>query len=151
MGITVNDVSGIGAVANLATDLVDRIFPDKVAQASERSAYLLKAEELDNQINAGQAAIDLEEAKSNSFFVSGARPFIMWTCGVIFAYHFMLLPLIMFGVTAYNSYHGTTTTLTLPTFDIGMVKDTLFGLLGIYGTQRTVEKMGDKGHLPWQQ
>lgn len=144
MGLSVNDVTGIGAVATLATDLVDRIFPDKVAQAQQREEYLLKAQELDEQISQGQEAIDQAEASNSSFFVAGARPFIMWICGTAFAYHLIMQPLLTYGMAIFGH------TFPLPVFDSAMLSNVLMGMLGL-GSLRTFEKVSDKGQLPWQQ
>jgi len=138
------DITGIGAVATLATDLVDKIFPDKVAQAKEREAYLLQAQTLDDQLAIGQAAIDQVEAANNNLFVSGWRPFVGWCCGIAFAYHLILQPLAAFVMA--NTGH----VVSLPDFDTSTLTTTLMGILGL-GVMRTGEKMGEKGHLPWQQ
>ena len=143
MGLSINDVSGIGAVATLATDLVDRLFPDKIAQAKEREEYLLQAQTLDNQLAQGQAAIDQAEASNANLFVAGWRPFIGWTCGTAFAYHLVIQPIISFGMSA------TGHPVTLPEFDTSTLTTTLMGMLGL-GTLRTFEKVSDKGQLPWQ-
>ena len=42
--------TGIGAVAGLAQDLIDRAFPDKEKQAEERAQYMLQATQLDDQL-----------------------------------------------------------------------------------------------------
>lgn len=142
MGIL--DVTGIGPVAVLAQDVIDKIFPDKEAQAKERSDYMLKAQELDNQLAQGQLAINQAEAANNSVFVSGWRPFVGWTCGVAFAYNFVVLPFMLFWATKYGiDMKG------LPALDTASLLSVLFGMLGMAGL-RTTEKMGDKGHLPWQ-
>lgn len=142
MGLSVNDVTGIGAVSDFLKDVADKIWPDP----AERDQYLLKAQELDAQMAAGQAAIDVAEAQSNSAFARNWRPFLGWGCVVIFLYHFLIVPIIYF----YLSLEGIVLAVPLPAFDIQTVKDVLEGILGLYGTQRTFEKMGEKGHLPWQ-
>ncbi len=142
MGLSVNDVTGIGAVATLATDIIDRAFPDKIAQAKERADYLEKAQELDNQLATGQMAIDQAEATSSSMFVAGARPFIMWVCGIGFAYHVILQPLLTYFMAIYGH------SFPLPEFDSAMLQTTMDGMLGL-GFLRTYEKVSDKGQLPW--
>lgn len=143
MGLTVNDVSGIGAVANLATDLIDRLFPDKIAQAKEREEYLIKAQELDNQLAQGQMAIDQAEAANSSLFVAGWRPCIGWCCAGAFAYHLIIQPLLTYSMAVFGY------SFPLPVFDDTLLSTILMGMLGL-GTMRTVEKLGDSGHLPWQ-
>lgn len=140
MGLTVNDVSGIGAVSNLIKDVADKIWPDP----AKRAEALLKAQELDNQLAQGQMAIDQAEASNSSMFIAGARPFIMWVCGFAFAYHLILQPLLTYLMAIFGY------SFPLPIFDSSMLNSVLMGMLGLGGL-RSVEKLGDKGHLPWQQ
>ena len=85
-----------GPVAGLLNNVIDKIFPDKDAQAAQRAELLLKAQEIDAELAKGQLAINQAEASSNRLFVAGWRPFIGWVCGVAFAYHFILQPIIAF-------------------------------------------------------
>lgn len=135
----------VGPAVSLIQDLVDRLFPDKVAQAKEREEFLLKAQELDTQLATAQAAINQAEASNNSIFVAGWRPFIGWVCGSAFAYNFVALPFMLFIATTKG-----VDMKALPTLDTGSLISVLMGMLGL-GTLRSVEKMGEKGHLPWQQ
>ena len=140
MGLSATDVTGIGAVANLVQDVADKIWPDPAAKA----AAMLQVQQLDNQLAAGQAAIDQAEAANNSLFVAGWRPFVGWACGLAFAYHMIIQPLASYVLAVKGIVY------TMPMFDDNMLSQTLFGLLGL-GAMRTVEQMGTKGHLPWQQ
>jgi hypothetical protein len=133
-----------GPVAALMADLIDRIFPDKDKQAQQRSELLLKAQSIDAQLAQGQLAVNRQEATNGNLFVAGWRPFIGWVCGSAFAYHFLLQPVIIL-IASLTGAHPQ-----LPVFDISALSTVLMGMLGL-GTLRTAEKMGDKGHLPWQQ
>lgn len=133
------DITGIGAVSSLIKDVADKIWPDPAIRAQ----YLLKAQELDNQLMAGQLAINQSEATNENLFVAGWRPFIGWVCGLAFAYHFILQPAVTYGVAIYGHK------IELPVFDMRTLDEVLMGMLG-FGALRTGEKMGDKGHLPWQ-
>src|SRR5438105_4465702 len=93
MGLSVNDVSGIGEVSSFLKDIADKVWPDP----AERDQYLLKAQELDNQLALAQAAINQAEATNSSLFVSGWRPFIGWVCGGAFAYHMIFQPLLTYS------------------------------------------------------
>lgn len=140
MGLSVNDVSGIGAVSDFLKDIADKIWPDPTIRAQ----YLEKAQELDNQLATAQAAIDQAEASNNSFFIAGWRPCVGWCCAAAFAYHLILQPLLTYLMAIFGH------TFPLPTFDSGLLTTILMGMLGL-GTLRTVEKMSDKGQLlPWQ-
>lgn len=139
MGLSVNDVGGIGAVSDFLKDIADKIWPDPAI----RDQYLEKAQELDNQLATGQLAINQAEAANNNLFVSGWRPFVGWVCGTAFAYHYVIEPFAMFLITCQRG------ACIQPAFDMQTLSTVLMGMLGL-GAIRGVEKMGDKGHLPWQ-
>jgi hypothetical protein len=127
-------ITGIGEIASLAEDLVDKAFPDKEKQAEARAKYLLQAQELDNQLALAQIAVDEKEAGSNSIFVAGARPFIEWGCGFALIYHLILQPAIAFGAALHGTHY------IMPTFDISTLKDILMTLLGFGTLHGAVEK-----------
>ena len=81
-----------------------------------------------------QLEINKAEAASGSLFKGGWRPFVGWTCGIAFAYHFVLQPLLIF-VFAYIGLE----TPDLPKFDVGTLLPVLGGMLGIGGL-RSYEK-----------
>lgn len=139
MGLSLNDVSGIGAVSDLIKDIADKVWPDPTKQAE----VLLKAQELDNQLAQGQTAIDAAEASNSSLFIAGWRPAVGWVCAIAFLYHLLLQPFLTYLMAVFGH------TFPLPIFDAGMLTSVLMGMLGL-GTMRTVEKLGDSGHLPWQ-
>jgi hypothetical protein len=127
------DFSGISSIADLLKDGMDRIWPDP----TQRIAAEIKIRELDNQLAAGQIAINQAEASSNDPFTSRARPFIMWVCGVAFAYKFVVQPFAIFAMLACGSkidWH------TLPTLDWAEMSPVLMMMLG-GGVMRTVEKV----------
>ena len=43
-----------------------------------------------------QIDVNIAQAKSKSLFVSGARPFIQWVCGIGLAYAFLVAPTMEF-------------------------------------------------------
>ena len=133
----------IGPAATLLTDIIDRIFPDKDAQAAQRADLMLKAQAIDAQLAQAQIAVNQAEAENSNIFVSGWRPFIGWVCGGAFTYHLILQPFISFCMASAGHV------VTLPDFDSNTLNTVLMGMLGL-GVMRTTEKLGDKGHLPWQ-
>jgi len=130
-------IFGAGEIAGLLKDVIDRAWPDP----AQKAEAMLKVQELDNQLAQGQMAINQVEAASDSIFVAGWRPFVGWMGGIGFAWQVFLQPLIMFILAACGI------TYTLPVFDTSLLETVLLGILGLRG----VEKMADKGHLPWQQ
>jgi hypothetical protein len=126
-----------GPVSTLIGELIDRLFPNKDAQAKERAELMLQAQQIDLQLAQAQNAVNQAEATSTSIFVAGWRPFIGWTCGVAFAYKFVVQPFLIFLLIACDSkfdYHA------LPVLDWSDMGTVLMGILGL-GGMRTVEKI----------
>ena len=86
------------------------------------------------EIALGQLEVNKAEAASGSLFKGGWRPFIGWTSGVAFAYHFVLQPILVFVLTA-----SGVDLPELPEFDMSTLLTVLGGMLGI-GSLRTYEK-----------
>ncbi|MCE2927930.1 MAG: holin family protein [Rickettsiales bacterium] len=121
--------------------LLDKLIPDPEAREKAK-IELLKTErasdleELRLALSADEAQTEINkiEAASSDRFVAGWRPFIGWVCGVAFAYHFILQPLLAF--TIMNSGGE----VRLPTFDMDALSTVLMGMLGLGGL-RTIEKI----------
>lgn len=131
----------VTAAFEVGGKLIDRLWPDP----EERDKAKLKLAELqqngelalltaETELAKAQTEINKIEAGSSDKFVSRGRPFILWVCGIAFAYHFVLQPLIAFIMTA--SGHP----VDLPAFDMDALNTVLMGLLGL-GGYRTVEKI----------
>jgi len=103
--------------------------------ADKRDSEQLQAEV---QLILGQIEINKIEAASSDLFVSGARPFILWVCGVSLAYSFLVEPLMRFFAQVVFKYDGA-----FPALQMGELTTILMGLLGL-GAMRTIEKLKDK-------
>jgi len=88
-------------------------------------------------VQMAQIATNTEEAKSTSIFVAGARPFILWTCGVAFGYVAILEPLARFVAQVFYGYHGQ-----FPIIDTTLTLQVLGGLLGLSGLRSFDKKNG---------
>lgn len=86
------------------------------------------------KVQLAQIAVAREEAKSVNWWVAGARPFILWACGVAFAYAAIIEPIMRF-VSMLFGYVGP-----FPELNTDITMQILFGLLGL-GAFRTVEKV----------
>jgi len=117
----------------------------KTALAGVTPEQQIKLKELDIQyqqmmieesqkLPLAQIAVNQEEAKSESKFISGGRPFLIWVCGFAFLYAAILEPLMRFVAKVYFSYTGA-----FPMIDTTLTMQVLFGLLGL-GGMRTFEK-----------
>jgi hypothetical protein len=120
--------------------LLDKIIPDPIAREKAKAELAnqerqVDLEELRLALSADQMQADINkiEAGSADKFTSRARPFIMWVCGVAFAYHFILQPLLAFTLSALGHK------VDLPAFDMDALNTVLMGLLGL-GGMRSFEK-----------
>lgn len=123
------------------SQLLDKILPDKGAADAAKLELVKLAQQGElAQINAdvsiatAQAETNKVEAASASFFVSGARPFIMWICGVGLGMQFLVLPLLTWGA----AFAGKP--IVLPALDMEALTTLLLGMLGLGGL-RTFEKL----------
>jgi hypothetical protein len=76
------------------TDIIDRILPDKDAALKAKAQLDMLQQQGELQIILGQLEVNKEEARSDSTFVAGWRPFIGWTCGLALAYEYLIMPLL---------------------------------------------------------
>jgi hypothetical protein len=120
------DITGIGAVADLASNAINKIWPDKTEQEKAELAASV-------QVVVGQMEINKEEAKSDSIFVSGWRPFIGWVCGAACAWNWIGLPVAK-TVLVFAGYK-----LDVSPADLTEMLPVLMGMLGL-GALRTAEK-----------
>ena len=116
------------------TGLLDKFIPDADQKAKLDHEIATMGEKHAQQLALAQIEVNKAEASSGSFFKGGWRPFVGWTCGIAFAYHFVIQPLLIFIF----SYIGIEPP-DLPEFQMNTLLTVLGGLLGIGGL-RTYEK-----------
>lgn len=93
----------------------------------------IKGKELDpNELLEIQTKINEIEAKHRTVFVAGWRPFIGWVTGIAFAFHYIVMPLLL----AYTDIKPVE-------FDTNSLFTVLMGMLGLGGL-RTYEKIKGK-------
>ena len=114
-------------------DGVDKVFTSDEERAQGRATI----EKIVQQPHILQAMANNIAASHNSWFVAGARPFILWVCG---------LNLLQLGIAA------TWFKLTPPQWYVDMTATITLGVLGLYGTMRSIDKRlkvkQDKEHSP---
>jgi len=124
----------IQALIGPVTGLLDKFIEDKDQKNKIAFELSTMAERHAQELAKGQLEVNKVEAASRSAFVAGWRPFVGWTCGVALAYHFVIQPLILFGVTVAGVEMSP-----LPAFDMDTLLTVLLGMLGLGGL-RTLEK-----------
>ena len=122
------------ALIGPVTGLLDKVIEDKDQKAKLAHEIATLAERQAHEAAMGQILTNREEAKHKSIFVAGWRPCVGWVCAVALAYHFVLAPLITFGI----AWSGAEIP-ELPAFDMDSLMTVLLGMLGLGGL-RTYEK-----------
>lgn len=121
------DITGLGAVSELASTVVNRIWPDKTEAEKQQLAAAV-------MVVQGQLDINKAEAGNPSVFVSGWRPFIGWVCGTACAWNWIGLPIAKTALAVWG--HA----IVLAPADLTEMLPVLLGMLGL-GTLRTIEKI----------
>lgn len=121
---------GIGDAVAAGLKVLDKFIPDPAAKALAEAELRDSLQAWDAQQN----TVNEVEAAHRSIFVAGWRPFIGWVCGLAFAYHFILQPMLSFFMAALGK------TFPVPSFDVATLTTVLMGMLGLGGL-RTYEKI----------
>jgi len=121
------DITGLGAVSDLASTVINKIWPDKTEAEKQQLAAAV-------MVVQGQLDINKVEAANPAVFVSGWRPFIGWVCGAACAWNWIGLPIAKLGLAL--SGHP----LELSPANLTEMMPVMLGMLGLGGL-RTVEKI----------
>lgn len=121
------DATGIGAVADLASTVISRLWPDKTEQERAQLAAALTI--VQGQLDANKA-----EAASPSAFTSGWRPGVGWVCVAALACQYIARPLVQWvGIVSGHPLPD------LPGID-AQLWELMLGMLGLGGL-RSYEKV----------
>lgn len=113
------------ALADIAVNAIKSLLPETPEDKLEVLRLQIQQQAMDNALLTGQMAVNAEEAKSESLFVSGGRPALIWICDAGFAWQFVVQPILIFigAVFHYN--------IPVPAFDTTTMVSALFGLMGM--------------------
>jgi hypothetical protein len=118
---------------DLVKTALDKIFPDADAELKGKLDQAAAVIDHEFQLTLGQLKINETEAGSQSFFVAGARPAIMWIGAATLGYSGI-------GISLFSWIGAFFGAPPLPIVDPTAVNNILMGLLGL-GGMRTVEKL----------
>jgi len=135
------DLTGLGSLFDFGGKLIDKLFPDP-QKAQEAKIELFKLQQngelallaAETDLAKGQIGINVEEAKSATFFVSGWRPACGWVGAAGLAYSAIVEPFARFISAVGFGYTGV-----FPVIDTTITMQILFGLLGL-GAMRSFDK-----------
>ena len=121
------DITGLGAISDLAGTVINKIWPDKTEAEKQQLAAAV-------MVVQGQLDINKVEAANPSVFVSGWRPFIGWVCGAACAWNWIGLPIVATVLKFYQ--------VDVPVSPANLTEmlPVLMGMLGLGGL-RTIEKI----------
>jgi len=117
------------SVVGVTGKILDKFVEDKDLRTKLDAE--LKAQIIN--LDALQAQINIEQAKSPSVFVSGARPAIMWICAFALAWQYILAPVASWALIIWYP------TVTLPALETEELTGLIMALLGL-GAARSWEK-----------
>ena len=111
------------ALVEPITELVRELVPDTDKRRELDAMLKMLPQQLEHETQQMQARITLESQKSEKWWKAGARPFIIWVCGVAIVNNFIILPYVP----------------QAQRLDAGELIALLSGILGL-GVYRTYEK-----------
>lgn len=121
------------AALDIGGKLIDRLWPNPEQRDQAKLALL----QMQQSGELAQIAVNQEEARNPSVFVSGWRPFIGWVCGSACAWNWLGLPI------AKAAFLIGGVTLDLKPADLSEMWPVLLGMLGLGGL-RTLERLNGK-------
>ena len=121
----------ITKIAEVANNVLDKFVQDK--DLKEQLSHDLQKELI--SLDKAQIALNSEEAKNGNWFVSAARPSILWICSFSLGVHYCLLPI----ATWIAVVSGVDLQLEALEFDFSQLTTILLSLLGM-SSLRTFEK-----------
>jgi hypothetical protein len=142
MGLNQFDVTGIGAIFDFGSKLVDRLFPDKIAQEKERNAAQIALAQMTQSGEIEQLKVTLSailaEAQSPDPWTSRARPSFMYVM------YLMILAAIPMGIlSAFRPDMAVAIATGMKSWLVA-IPDSLYALFGVgftgYSLSRSIEK-----------
>jgi len=109
---------------------VGSVLDDLFTSDEEELSLALVKQRLAQKPALAQAAIMQAQVQHRSIFVAGARPFLMWVCGVGFLFSFVINPLLQWGLPEAGA----------PELPLNVMMELTLAMLGLAGL-RTVEKI----------
>ena len=119
----------VDSVVGVAGKVLDKFVEDKDLKTKLNAE--LKSQMI--SLDLAQAQANIEQAKSPSVFIAGARPAIMWICACGLAWQFVLQPVAVWGIALSGA------DIDLPFIQTEGLMSLTLALLGL-GGMRSAEK-----------
>lgn len=124
-------------IFSLVSGLINRFLPDTAQAKRDALDAALKEALMQSNLDMAQIKVNEEEAKSDSLFVSGGRPAVIWICAFGLAWQCLIQPILLF-ITSVVGHP-----IVAPVFDTVSMISMLSGLLGL-GAMRSFDKYAGK-------
>lgn len=111
---------------NAVGNVLDNLFTSDDERLTHEEVKL----RLEQKPNMAQAEINKVQAAHRSTFVAGARPFLMWVCGLGFLFAFVINPVLQWLAPEFGS----------PELPLDVMLELTLAMLGLAGL-RTFEKV----------
>ncbi|MCH9639393.1 MAG: holin family protein [Betaproteobacteria bacterium] len=121
----------VGPIVNKLVDLI----PDPNARAKAKEEFERELLTAVTQASQAQTKINEIEAQHSSIFVAGWRPFIGWVCGIGLLWAFILQPIFVWSIVAFDL-----SVKNVPQINSDGLYQLVLAMLGMGGL-RTFEKM----------
>jgi len=124
--------SGIGDAVSGVANVVDKFMetPD------EKRAAELVMRKLQLKPDEFQVGINKIQVGHRSLFIAGPRPFMMWICGLGFAFHFIIFPIAEWISALIGN------PVPMPDIDTGALISIAMSLLGLGGLRSWEKSRG---------
>ncbi|KKE83084.1 3TM-type holin [Pseudoalteromonas luteoviolacea] len=110
----------------VVSEIIDELY---TSEEEVLEQHVIKARLLNKQSEI-QAHINSVQASHRSRFVAGARPFLMWVCGLGFLFAFVINPILQWLFPEQG----------VPVLPLDVMLELTLGMLGLAGL-RTIEKL----------
>lgn len=136
------DMIGIGSIFDFGSKVIDKLFPNK-DEAEKAKLALIELQqkgdlaELDATLKVAiaQAAVNTEEAKNASIFVSGWRPAVGWVCVTSLGYNYIFMPFFTYCANWWFKAP------VMPALDTSELTTILIGMLGLIASRSFDKKV----------
>ncbi|MBU2051345.1 MAG: holin family protein [Gammaproteobacteria bacterium] len=140
-------------VGSFAKDLREAITGKTILDPNKQTELLMKAQQIEGDLAKGQQSIDalqvqigIEEAKSGKLFIAGARPFIVWICGISIGSYFIPISVMSAIIWTRSCIEaGWKMQPYVSPFDVGQLITLTLSILGLGGYRMLEKKWGVSG------
>ena len=119
---------GLSETVSGVADVVDKF----VETDDEKAAFKTVMARMAQEPGIAQVELNKVSAAHRSVFVAGARPFILWVCGIGLAFAFLVNPILQWAIDKPG-----------PELPLDIMMELVLGMLGLAGL-RTVEKLAGR-------